>query len=84
MGKVICLDLNRQVSSKIVQKILSNLHVISKQSIYKIFLYIRSEKVHVAGQLSEGLLRIFRDGKHVKISFSYFQCMWSDFRKDEI
>lgn len=40
--------------------------------------------MHAVGQLSEGLLRKFREGRHVIISFSYFQCMWSDFGKDEI
>lgn len=56
----------------------------TKKSICKMFLHIRARKVHVVEQLSEGLLRMFREGRHVIISFSYCQCMWSDFRKGEI
>lgn len=40
--------------------------------------------MQVVRQLSKGMLRMFREDKHVIISFSYFQCMWSYFRKDEI
>lgn len=40
--------------------------------------------MHVVRKIPEGLLRMFREEKHVIISSSSFQCMWSDFRKDEI
>lgn len=47
-------------------------------------LYIRSEQVHVVRQLPTGLLRTFREGKHVINSFSYTQCICPDLRKREI
>lgn len=48
------------------------------------YLYIRSEQVHVVRQLSKGLLRTFREDKHVINPLSYIQCMCPDWRKDEI
>lgn len=44
------------------------------------YLYTKSEQVHLVSEL----LRLLRKDKPVIIPFSYFRCIRSDFRKDEV